>query len=297
MGELWVDVGGARLFVREWGALRGHPLLSWHGVGLTSRASVFVNEAGPLLASCHGLRVLAPDAPGFGRSPPSEPRDYHPHVMADLVPSLLDRLGLVRAAFMGFSWGGDLGCHLAARHPDRLAALVLLDAGYRDPPLDPTLRYEERVERNARAWREACASSWDAVVTDVRARHRRWTAAVEAACRAGWTEQDGRLVPAVSPWVVAAVEHGMAQAPPSATRRSLAESRIPVLLVASGDAPPEELAQFSADIPQAEILVAEGMGHDVLADGGPTIVHAIGKWLGQNASREPAGEDAGRRAT
>jgi pimeloyl-ACP methyl ester carboxylesterase len=294
VGELWVGVPGARLFVPDWGKSGGQPLLCWHGVGLTSRASLFLNEAGPLLASRHGLRVLALDAPGFGRSPPSERRDYHPHVLVDLVPPLLDSLGLARVAFMGFSWGGDLGCHLAARHADRLAALVLLDAGYSDPRLDPALSYEERVERNELAWREACAPSWDAVVTALRAKHRRWTAAVEEACRAGWREQGGQLVPAVSPWVVAAVEHGMAQALPSATRPSLPESRIPVLVVASGDAPEEDLAQFAADVPQAEILRAEGTGHDVLADAGPKAVHTVGEWLEKNASWEPAGEGSGR---
>lgn len=54
MDELWVDVDGARVFVRGWGERRGRPLLCWHGVGLTSRASLFLNEAAPLLADGYG---------------------------------------------------------------------------------------------------------------------------------------------------------------------------------------------------------------------------------------------------
>jgi hypothetical protein len=86
----------------------------------------------------------------------------------------------------------------------------------------------------------------------------------------------------------------MAQALPSMTRPSLAEARIPVLVVACGDAPDEDLIQFAADVPQAEILRAEGTGHDVLTDARPKAVHAIGGWLKKNASWVPAGEGTGR---
>jgi hypothetical protein len=44
-------------------------VLAWRRPDLARE--LVVNEAGPLLASRHGLRVLALDAPGFGRSPPS----------------------------------------------------------------------------------------------------------------------------------------------------------------------------------------------------------------------------------
>jgi pimeloyl-ACP methyl ester carboxylesterase len=279
LDECWVGLDGARLFVRGWGESSGSPLLCWHGVGLTSRASLALNEAGPLLASGHGLRVLALDAPGFGKSPPSVRDGYHPHALVDLVPRLLDALGLARVAFMGFSWGGDLGCHLAARHPDRLAALVVLDAGYRDPPLDPSLDYEARVVRHEQAWQEKCAASWDAVLAAPRRRSRRWTPAIEEAARAGWKEEGGRLVPVVPAWIVAAVEHGMAQAPPSTTRPRLARSGLPVLLVASGEAAGDDLRRFGTDVPQAEVHQAEGTGHDVLADGGPDVVCIVGEWL------------------
>jgi len=52
-----------------------------------------------------------------------------------------------------------------------------------------------------------------------------------------------------------------------------------VLLVASGDAPKDDLARFAADVPQAEIYRAEGTGHDVLKDGGPEVVRRVGEWL------------------
>jgi pimeloyl-ACP methyl ester carboxylesterase len=284
-----VEAAGERLFLRSWGDVGWPPVLYWHGVGFASPAGLSLNEAGPVLASEYGLRVIALDAPGFGRSPPREPDGYHPHALADLVPPLLDALGYARVAFMGFSWGGDLGCHLAARHPDRLTALVVLDAGYRDPPLDASLSYRARVAQNEAAWSTACAPSWDDVVARLRARSRRWTPAVEEAGRAGWREERGKLVPVVPAWVVSAAEHGMAHALPSATRPRLAESRLPVLLVTAGDAPEEDLARFAAEVPQAEIYRAEGTGHGVLRDGGPEVVRVVGEWLVRAVGRSRAG--------
>jgi pimeloyl-ACP methyl ester carboxylesterase len=247
MEQLSVDAGGTRLCVRVWGERDAYPVLCWHGVGLASLGSGFVVDAAPLLASRHGLRIVALDAPGFGGSPPLERDGYRPRALVELVPPLLDELGLAHVAFLGFSWGGDIGCHLAAVYPGVLKALVVLDAGYSDRPLEPWLTYEQRLERR--------------------------------------TDEARRTVPTVAPSVVAAIEYGMAHAPPSATRPRIAASELPVLLVAAGHAPEEELAQFSADVPQAEVVRVAGAGHDVLADGGPAVVELVGAWL-ERAWRE-----------
>jgi pimeloyl-ACP methyl ester carboxylesterase len=235
----WIDAGDARLFVRSWGDERGRAVLYWHGVGFRSRGGETLGEAGPQLARNHGLRVLALDSPGFGGSPALPPERYHPHALADLVPAALDALELGRAAFMGFSWGGDVGCHAAARHPDRIAALVLLDAGYSDPPFDASVPYEQVLARN----RELALGMED---------------------------------PAVDPAVVAAVEHGIAQALPSTTRARLS---LPVLLVVPANVGEHELAPFRADVPHADVIRLDTPRHDVLAGGGAESVRAVGGWL------------------
>ena len=278
MDEFFVDLPETRLFVRAWGGPDSRPVVYWHGVNIRARASMAVNEAGPLLAE-HGLRILALDAPGFGSSPALDPPAYHPHALADLVPQLLDALGIPRAPLVGFSWGGDIGCHVGARHADRLTALVILDAGYSDPPFEPTQPLKERVAENEVAFEEYSVSSWDEVFAEARQRHRRWSAEVEASVRAGRREQNGRIVPAGDPRVIAAVEHGIAQAPPSTTRPALAASGLPVLLVASDDAGQDDLASLAAQVPQAEIHQPGGVGHDVLVDGYPDVVHFVGTWL------------------
>jgi 3-oxoadipate enol-lactonase len=71
-----------------------------------------------------GRRVIAPDLRGFGESP------LRPFTIADLaddVASLLDALGLARAAIGGLSMGGYVAMAFAHRHRARLEALVLAD--------------------------------------------------------------------------------------------------------------------------------------------------------------------------
>ena len=237
--ERWIDAAGTSLRVRAWGEDTGRAVLYWHGVGLTSPGAASLAEAAPQLVRDHRLRVVALDAPGFGGSPALEPARYHPHALADLVPALLDALELDRVAFMGYSWGGDVGCHVAARHGDRLTALVLLDAGYWDPPFDPALPFEHYLEQN-----------------------HELAARTEGVC--------------VDPAVVAAVEHGIAQALPSTTRAALS---LPVLLVADAAAPEDDLASFQADVPQAEVVRPLEPGHNVLLAGGAETVRAVGAWL------------------
>jgi pimeloyl-ACP methyl ester carboxylesterase len=281
--ECWIDFDGKRLFVRSWGDAGAKPVFYWHGVFIAGRASMAINEAGEIFAREHGLRVLALDAPGFGSSPPLEPDAYHPHALADLVPPLLDALGIDRAPFVGFSWGGDIGCHVAARHADRLTALVLLDAGYSDPPFDPSKRLEEFVAENETDWEEEIEPSWELLFSRVRPRFSRWNAAIEGSVRAGRLEQGGRIVPSGDPLVVAAVQRGIVQALPSTTRAAVAECGLPVLLVASDDAAEEDLTRFAAEVPQAEIYRPGGVGHDVLVDGGPRVIAFVAAWLRANA--------------
>ena len=78
------------------------------------------------------LRWIAPDLRGHGRS------DWNPPWSAEqLVTDALDVLdaeGLGRVTVIGHSYGGLLATHLAARDPQRVERLVLLDPSIaRDP--------------------------------------------------------------------------------------------------------------------------------------------------------------------
>jgi pimeloyl-ACP methyl ester carboxylesterase len=70
-------------------------------------------------------RVIAVDARGFGDSPLGGP--YAIADLADDVAALLDRLAIARATVLGMSMGGYAALAFAARHHERLSALVLAD--------------------------------------------------------------------------------------------------------------------------------------------------------------------------
>jgi lipase len=130
--ELAVPVAGGSLAAYWLGAAAtsvGRPptVIAVHGITGTSRAWLPVaRELGT--RAC----LLALDLRGRGAShilPP--PYGLAVHV-ADIV-AVLDRLGLERAVLVGHSLGAYIVARLAAEHPERVAAVVLVDGGLTIP--------------------------------------------------------------------------------------------------------------------------------------------------------------------
>ena len=74
-------------------------------------------------------RVITFDLPGFGLTGPNATGDYSDEAYIAFVLALLDRWKLQRVVLGGNSLGGQIAWELAALHPERVAALVLVDAG------------------------------------------------------------------------------------------------------------------------------------------------------------------------
>ena len=109
-----VDVhNGARLWYDEAGD--GEAVLLLHG-GLGD--SGLWEPVVPFLA--HQFRTIRTDLRFFGRSTgPAAPWSWHEDVM-----TLLDELGIERAALVGLSMGGKIAVDVAVSHPDRLWAVA-----------------------------------------------------------------------------------------------------------------------------------------------------------------------------
>jgi haloalkane dehalogenase len=107
----------------------------------------------PILAGA-GLRVIAPDLVGFGRSDkPAEVADhsYARHV-AWTAALVLDALDLTDVCLVGQDWGGLIGLRLVAEHPDRFAAVVAANTGLPTGDTDmPAIwhRFRESVAASA----------------------------------------------------------------------------------------------------------------------------------------------------
>jgi haloalkane dehalogenase len=77
-----------------------------------------------VLASA-GLRVIAPDNIGFGRSDkPTEPTDYTFARHVDWMHSLVTGLALSGITMVAQDWGGPIGLSVLTREPDRFARVV-----------------------------------------------------------------------------------------------------------------------------------------------------------------------------
>lgn len=79
------------------------------------------------LSKVLGLDAVVYDRQGYGHSQPMgpEPRglDYM-HREADVLTALLEQLGVERAILFGHSDGGTIALLAAARHPQRIAAVI-----------------------------------------------------------------------------------------------------------------------------------------------------------------------------
>ena len=99
----------------------GPPLLYLHGVD-------GVRAGDPFMARlAQRYRVVAPLTPGFGASAGTENlRDIHDLIYYQL--DLLDALGLRDLPVVGHALGGMFAAEIAAVQPERVRALVLIDA-------------------------------------------------------------------------------------------------------------------------------------------------------------------------
>jgi lipase len=104
------------LALQEWGDPDAPRVVCLHGVRNHGR------HFAPLAAALPGYHVLAPDLLGHGFSTWEPPWDIGAHCAA-----IVETVGIEPAAFVGHSFGGRLAFVLAARAPERVPKLVLLD--------------------------------------------------------------------------------------------------------------------------------------------------------------------------
>ena len=113
--------------MHDWGPADARPLLCLHGI--TSWGGRFHRLAVERLQSFH---VFAPDLRGHGVSDWEPPWNLGTHI-GDIVDTL-DAFHLDRVDVVGHSFGGRLTLELAARHPERVGRIVLLDPAVWVPP-------------------------------------------------------------------------------------------------------------------------------------------------------------------
>jgi pimeloyl-ACP methyl ester carboxylesterase len=164
--QQWVTVEGRAVNTIQLGS--GPPLVFVHGL-----SGCWPNWLEQMAVFAPERRVLALDLPGFGHSP-GDAGDTSMPGYARLLDTLLDQLGLERAAVVGNSMGGLIAAELAASFPERVERLVLVSpaglstyANRLTTRAMPFVRRLEQVLALGAAW---TASNSDSIATRPRMR-------------------------------------------------------------------------------------------------------------------------------
>ena len=131
----YAEVNGINLYYETHGS--GRPLILLHG-GLGS--GEMFGLLLPLLAEHH--QVVAVDLQGHGRTADID-RPIDIRLMADDIAALIDHLGLVTPDLVGYSLGGGVALHTAAKYPAKVRRLVIVSANIRPDAIYPEMRAQQ----------------------------------------------------------------------------------------------------------------------------------------------------------
>lgn len=120
----FVDARGVHFHVTEAGPADGTPVLALHGWPQHHYAWRDLLSRPP-----DGIRVIAPDLPGYGWSGPPPHRWLKEEIASDIL-ALLDALGLDRVVLLGHDWGAYVGYLLTLRAPERFSGYLALNIAH-----------------------------------------------------------------------------------------------------------------------------------------------------------------------
>jgi pimeloyl-ACP methyl ester carboxylesterase len=129
-----IFVNGVNLFYQDQG--QGEETLVF-AHGLLWSHQMFESQISMLSKK---YRVIAYDHRGQGRSEVKGPFDMD--TVADDAIALIETLGLGKVHFAGLSMGGFVGMRLAARRPDLVRSLILLETSANAEPVENLPKYK-----------------------------------------------------------------------------------------------------------------------------------------------------------
>ncbi len=227
------------------------PIVLLHGLTATRRYVVMGSRS----LERSGYRVIAYDARGHGRStvPPDRTAYGYERLARDLE-TVLDTLGLRRAALAGASMGAHTILRFALDRPERVSALGIVTPAY-DPAASPGAAPEGERPALARGLRAGGVEGFLAAY-DFSSVPLQWRETVQRVVRQ-------RLGAHEHPDAVADALEVVPRSRPFQELEQLRTIAVPTVVVASRDAVdpghPLELAQrYAAAIPGAELVVEAG---------------------------------------
>jgi pimeloyl-ACP methyl ester carboxylesterase len=119
----WLSIDEQPIYYREWGQPDAPTVVLVHGYAVEGSLAWMAN--GPALAE-EGLRVIAVDLRGFGRSARDLAPNYSLRSQATTLAKLLNELYVREATVVGHGWGAAVALQLAAEQPQFVERLALI---------------------------------------------------------------------------------------------------------------------------------------------------------------------------
>ncbi len=277
-----MTIDGVKIFYREAGPKDAPVVLLLHGFPTSSQ---MFRELIPRLSDRY--RLIAPDYPGYGYSDMPARADFaytFDHA-AQLVDRMTERLGVSRYALYVMDYGAPVGFRLAAKHPERITALVIQNGNAYDEGLlkfwDPIKAYwstgGEREREDLRWLTSFKATKWQ-YMNGVRQ--------VERVSPDAWTLDQALLDRPGNADVQLDMLYDYRSNPPLYPQwQAYFRQHRPKTLIVWGKNdeifPPEGAWPYRRDLPDAEIHLLD-TGHFALETHGAEIALAMRDFLGQS---------------
>ena len=247
-----IDRNGVKIHYEVYGD--GPALILTHGYSSTSAMWEGQIEA---LSKHHKLVLW--DMRGHGKSDyPADPNAYSEALTIGDIAALLDQIGARRAIVGGLSLGGYMSLAFYRTHPERVAALLIIDTG-------PGFKKDEaRTAWNKRAHETAERFERDGLSV-LKSLSRE---------RSSVTHRDARGL--------ALAARGMLTQRDASVMEVLPEIAVPSLIVVGADDTPFLAASdyMAAKIPGAKKVVIPSAGHAVNIDQPQAFIDAVLPFLG-----------------
>ena len=246
-----IDRDGVKIYYEVHDSVLGSgpPLILTHGYSSTS---AMWQEQIDALSRHHKLILW--DMRGHGQSDyPDDPSAYSEAMTVGDIAALLDKAGAGKAIVGGLSLGGYMSLAFYRAHPERVAALLIIDTGPGFKKDDARETWNKRAHDTAdRFDREGLAVLKSASRERSSVSHRDATGLARAA-RGMLTQRDARVI------------------------ELLPEIKVPSLVVVGADDTPFLAASdyMAAKIPGAQKVVVPAAGHAVNIDQPQAFIDAV----------------------
>jgi pimeloyl-ACP methyl ester carboxylesterase len=262
-----VDVNGLRLHFLEAGPVGAPPICFLHGGAAHAHWFDAVTPA-----FTDRFHVVSLDQRGHGESAWAEPPAYGTEDFTGDLVGLMDLLGWARMIVVGHSMGGHNAMTFAAWHPERVAALVIVDSR----PVIPAERLTVMHARGRRIPR--VHPSEDAAVQSFRLLPRETVAdraLLAHVARAGLMRRDGGWA-----WRFDPATHGARQ--PVDAWPLLPRIAAPTLITRAALSPvlTQDMAErLQSSVPNASLVTIPGAYHHLTLDQPAEFAAALSTFL------------------